>query len=238
MSLDPESEPRGSEERLLTIRHVGDQLMQSGESGTGLYNGPDWYASSYTFVLPGEALGEMGTFFMLECYKSSEGNSFALGQYFEHSDTVKLPEDLRELPRYKAPQAGPFIAVHFVDIETNVTSPIHEVETNATPEQTESLVQVMQNPDLVSFVVGDLDVHHSEAFIYHNHRTFNSRQQSISALLDSKPELLTRLSVQKVMQLLFEENLPEPEVARIDTTRTSRVGATILRALDKLRQIR
>jgi hypothetical protein len=154
---------------LSSIRARLVELILDGKGGSS-GGGPEGLTSRHVnYVLPGESIGEGGTFFILDCDYSRTGLLVSMGHY---SDLDTVPNDPRALesqlinvsgmeppiPERAKEENAPLVLVNFFDFDDDTiegVDEIHAIDTTATNEELLKLIQVMDNPDLKPLFLTD-----------------------------------------------------------------------------------
>jgi hypothetical protein len=179
------------------IRTAVTGLLLDGEGGSWGVSYGALTDRKVNYKLPGESIGEGGTFFVVEYDYSERGLMVCMGQYsdIETVEQKGFAEDevnaiLGEYDLPYMPQQvrakdedGPLVLVTFFDIEKDYikgVDEIHATDTSATDEELSQLIKVIGHPDLEPLLLTDQHdpkfnwtaVHHMERRIAASHGAF------------------------------------------------------------------
>jgi|GEM_PF-5384482 len=148
------------------IKTTATGLLLEGKGGSW-GGGPEGLTHRHvTYMLPGESIGEGGTFYVVDLQYSTIGLQISMGQYSDLETVERYPEDpgvqmLHEFgltPRRAKEEDTPLIMVSFFDIEQGQikgVDEIHAIDTVASSTELSQLMKVITHPELGSLELSD-----------------------------------------------------------------------------------
>lgn len=182
------------------IRTNATGLLLDGQGGAwGM--GPEGLTDRHvTYMLPGESIGEGGTFFVVDCHYYAElGLQVSMGHYSDLETVKNDPEDpvsliLCELgmaPERAKEEDSPLVLVSFFDIDQDYikgVGEIHATDTVATDEELSRLMEVMGHPDLEPLILSDEhDQKYNWTSVYHMKRRMVSTHAAFLRVAGDNP---------------------------------------------------
>jgi hypothetical protein len=185
------------DEPLEQIRATVTGLLLDGEGGSW-GSGPEGLTSRHVnYMLPGESIGEGGTFYVVDCDYSKLSLLVSMSQYSDietveqkmfAEDEINAVLGEYDLPHMPQPvrakeEDTPLVLVTFFDIEKDYikgVDEIHATDTEASDEELSKLIKIIGHPDLEPLILTDehdpkfnwTSTHHLERRIAASHGAF------------------------------------------------------------------
>lgn len=203
-------------DRLERIRELTGVLLLEGKSGMRGTSPGRPVSRDVRYILPGESIGEGGTFFMVGCSSSDLGMFVSMRQYSDFdtladlqdpvdSDGMLVASEASIIPNFLkgAQPEGEVTLVSFFDTDKEYLSgfpyansdyfenlePIRTIDTTATDEELDRLIEVIQHPDLFEAVLGRGRLTYTFTMTNHLSATNKAKHDALIRVAEGHPEM-------------------------------------------------